>query len=165
MKPELQQELDALLKAYDQKQHAQEIKDQDIKAEEEKFLESFYSVRDSIIAPALEELGEIVKARGHGFEIEKRDYSIDSKGRTDNAMIAIVFIPGGSRSGYYAERYRYPSLGFTCDRHKEVVALHGSTLRPLGGGSLGPRGECKLEQITTDFIHAQAFEILKEVFK
>lgn len=68
---------------------AQQVCDKDRR--ERDFLEGFHALRDTLIKPVFEEVGQLVKARGYEYRIESWDERRDEHGRAEGPQVEIGF--------------------------------------------------------------------------
>ena len=154
-------QLTDILDSYEAKRVAAQQKLEQEKTEHELFLEDFTRLATSTIRPAMEEISEQLKKRGHEFEITEQQESIGSEGRTHNAGITLMIYPNGQRSRYPNER-NTPHIGFMTHSYKRNVYVYECTMMPGRGGRAGSAREYELNQITTQVIHDHILKVLAE---
>lgn len=162
MNNKLKSEIDTLFNGYEGRKAEQQKESQAQKQKEDRLLKEFYSIRERVIKPAMEEIGEILKARGQNYRIEENNESIDHEGKTKDAQIGIYFLLPKQEHIY--DLHRYPSVSFIATRYKEKVWVRESTIGPTRGGHSGSAGEYPLEQITTELVQQKVMKVLKELF-
>ena len=163
MNKEAKSRLDGLMDKYEQRLAATKTKQEQIKSEEETFLSEFKRLREEVIRTTMEEVGIHLKARGHDYQISEAEESVDAEGRTQDAEIIFSIFPAGiDRSLYRPENT--PSISFTAPRYKKKISVHGSNMLPNRGGSAGPRGEFKAEEIDGALVEREVLGVLEEIF-
>jgi hypothetical protein len=153
MNDKLKSEIDTLFNGYEARKAEQQKKSQAQKQKEDRFLKEFYSIREKVVKPAMEEIGEMLKARGQNCSIQEYNESIDHEGKTKDAQIGIYFLLPKEQH-----------VSFIATRYKEKVWVHESTIGPTRGGHSGNAGEYPLEQITTELVQRKVMKVLKELF-
>ena len=71
-------ELEALLDGYEKKQLEAKLKQDQEQYELEMYLEDFRELREKVIRPVMEEMGDILEQKGHDFKIKENEYSMES---------------------------------------------------------------------------------------
>jgi hypothetical protein len=140
MNPESKKALDRILQKHESTTLSVEHAKGGPASKEEQFLARFYSVRASILRPAMQEVGEYVRTRGYEYEIDEQN-EWTTGDTSSSGTIAIHFItsrqPGRSRRDY-------PTFSFSC------VTSH--------------EGEVPLEELTPDFVERQLVTLARHVF-
>lgn len=163
MNKEAKSQLDGLMDKYEQRLAEAKTKQEQIKLEEGAFLSEFKRLREEVIRTTMEEVGIHLKARGHDYRISEAEESVDAEGRTQDAEITFSIFPTGiDRSLYRPENT--PSISFTAPRYKKKISVHGSNMLPNRGGSAGPRGEFKAEEIDSALVEREVLGVLEEIF-
>ena len=162
MENETKDKLKNIFDKYDKKQSEVRQEAEKVKTEHEVFLDAFEATSTEVIRPTMEALGEIIKNRGHGFEITQGKESQDDKGRTVAAQVKMQIHPNGKRPSY--GQHDCPSLTFFAGTYKNEVWSHVSTMMPGRGGSAGKRNEYKLENITSEVVEKEIIHLLNECF-
>ena len=156
----LEKELDDLLDAFDKRQEQRKEVQNAQTLQEDKFVADFASFRSKTARPLFERVGNHLRQRGHDFDIEEVDYSVDRDGKTTNARISFHLFPMGVNRH---EGHSFPSYAITASRGRQVIHLHGSNMLP-SGGAFGPRGDFKLDQLTLEIVERDLLKLLTEVF-
>ncbi len=152
MKEETKSKLDAVFKA-----------EQVAKGKQEAFLQNFMEAQDTIIRPAMEEIGEYVRGKGYSHEIstEEDGISNDGNNRPISASTRITFFLGERQY----PRHQFPGFSVICDKNQELVFFHESTMSPGRGGHAGGAGQATLPEVTKDLIQEKISNVLSEVFR
>lgn len=160
MKDELKSSLDAIFKAdSDRKSAAQRALDEGLRKDAE-FSAAFQACAESVIKPAMEELGAYAEAQGYPYRIDEHREEAQG-GRHQAPSIAIVFV---LQRGKYHPINELPSFAVRCDKQKRKVEFVENTFSPGSPGRSGPAGEAALEEITAELIHSRIVRLLEEVF-
>jgi hypothetical protein len=154
MKDELKSRLDAIFDAHDAAK----------KAAASAFVREFKRVGNTIIRPAMEEVGKHAEARGIAFEVSEEDEKLpdDRRGGGQQARIEIVFFPSG---GARYPKHDYPAFTVICDKYKQNVLFHQRTMMPGKGGMSGSTGEASLADVTSEQIQTQILDVLAKAFE
>jgi hypothetical protein len=151
-----------LLDQYDERRRLAEEKLRQAKAAEVSFTEGFTQLRRDVIRPVFEQMGNLLRQKGHDFSIEEEDFAIGQDGKGTDARISIYIILSGIKGTPYAKD-QLPSLSFIATRYTMTVWLHGSNVLPDAGGSAGPRGDYQITQITRDLVESELVNLIAEI--
>jgi hypothetical protein len=96
-------------------------------------MRDFANIRDTLIRPAMEEIGNHAQLRGISFRISSQDeVPPDPRhGGGRDASIAIIFFPGGEKHS----DHEFPAFTVFCNKHKQRAIFHDRTMMPGRGGS------------------------------
>jgi hypothetical protein len=155
MKQEAKVQLDALLRMH--------ISNLRIAADEgscepEPKLEQFKDAFETVILPAMEEIGEQLRSKGFGFNVT---YSLRQSKEAGYpvtpAEIAITLYLDGKN---YLHRDN-PRLGIVFQPADCTVRFRQSTMRPQRGGQATDAGVMPLVAVTEELIQAKIISVLK----
>ncbi len=163
MRDSLKLELDALLDNYEIRKKKQQEEYRIQKREEDRFLKRFLLVREQVIKPAMQEIGELLKKRGKNNRIVEEDESVDTKGKLKEARISMFFLMRQQKQGHRLNQY--PLVAFIATKSKKRVWVHERTIGPDRGGHSGNAGEYSLEQISMDLVQQKIMKVLRELFE
>ena len=155
MAADLSLELGKLLDQYDEKRRAVEERRRQAKVDDETFQERFADLRTNVVRPVFEEMGIILKGRGHDFSISEDEYAGEPGGKTTEAAVSIRVMPAGMESDGQA-----PSLSFVTRHYNKTVCIRSSFALPQPGGPVGPRGDYQLAQIDKDLVQVEALKLI-----
>ncbi|WP_018183967.1 hypothetical protein [Kaistia granuli] len=163
MKDELKQTLDAAFQRHEASKRAATEAKQVAETKAQTFLRDFIEARDTIIRPAMEEIGEYVRNQGYVFEVSTEDDkpSPDGRGRSIAASIRLTFLLGDR----HRPSYEYPGLSVICEKQQQKVRFHESTMSPGRGGHAGPAGEATLNSITKEMVQEKISKVVAEIFR
>ena len=158
MKKEDESRLESILKTFEQKlAKSKDAKDQR-QSEEDVFYMEFKRIRTQVIRPAMEDIGNQLKARGHNSDISEVG---DERSKRD-AKITMSITMGGVPSSAYAPENTV-SVSFSHTGHT-TISFHASTPMQNKRGFTGLRGNFAASEITTDMVEKKILEVLEEVF-
>jgi len=153
--------LNDILDSYDAKREAAQHEAERSKTEHQQFLESFAKKASETIRPAMQDLAEQLKARGHEFEITEQQERADSDDHTQDAGITLTIYPTGQRPSYPNQR-ACPHVAFMTNSYKNSVYVRESTMMPGRGGRSGSTKEYDLDQITPKVVYEHILKVLAE---
>ena len=162
MKNQTKLELEALLDGYEKKQLEARLRQDQEQYELEMYLEDFKELREKVIRPVMEDMGDILEQKGHDFKIKEKEYSVDKKAFATEARIEFKIFPRSHAEEFYAENH--PSVMFSSDVTSQNIKVHGSYVMP------GRRGERELirtyaiSEITSDIVEKEILDILIKAF-
>ncbi|OGW67387.1 MAG: hypothetical protein A3H49_07070 [Nitrospirae bacterium RIFCSPLOWO2_02_FULL_62_14] len=158
MKEENGSQLQALMQNFEQKlAKSRDARDRQ-QTEAEAFYLEFKRVRTEIIRPALEDIGNQLKAKGHAVEISEVG---DERSKRDAKITLRVTIGGVPSSAYVPENTALVSF---CHTGHTTVSIQASTPSQHKSDFAGSRGSYALSEITTDLVERKILEVLEEVF-
>ena len=158
MKKEDESRLESILKTFEQKlAKSKDAKDQR-QSEEDVFYMEFKRIRTQVIRPAMEDIGNQLKARGHNSDISEVG---DERSKRD-AKITMSITMGGVPSSAYAPENTV-SVSFSHTGHT-TISFHASTPMQSRRGFAGLRGKYAASEMTTDVVEKKILEVLEEVF-
>jgi hypothetical protein len=112
----------------------------------------FAELKLSVIRPALETVGNKLKARGHEINISE-----DASGR-----ISIHIVPAGARKSIHPYD-RFPTLSFIGAPFTRTVGLHGRNARRNLESASGPRGDYKPSQLSKEVVEKELMKFVGEI--
>ena len=158
MKEENESHLKSIMQNFEQGlAKSKDAKDRQ-QSEEDAFYMEFKRVRTEVIRPAMEDMGNQIKARGHHVEISEVG---DERSKRDAKITMRVTIGGVPSSAYTPENTVLVS--FSHQGHT-TVSIHASTPSQHRSGFAGPRGNYALSEITADLVEKKILEVLEQVF-
>lgn len=154
--------LNSALDKYDQKQNEIKKSNEKKKTEHEIYLDNFKQKCKDVIRPTMEEIGNIIKERGHQFKIKQNDESIDRDRKTTAARIELEIYPEGKQPDYI--NLSFPHISFIAGTYDNKTYDHISTMMPGRGGSTGKRNEYELSEITKEVVQEKIINLITECF-
>jgi hypothetical protein len=162
MKDEIKSKLDAILDRHDAAKRAAAEAKRVAENKEQAFIREFLKICDTVIRPAMEEIGNSVSVRGISFRISNQDAipSDPRRGGGQGPSIAITFFPGQQE---YPE-HDFPAFTVFGNKYKQNVTFHERTMMPGRGGSAGPSGEANLAELSSDLVQTKILNVLHKGF-
>jgi len=158
MKEANESQLQTLMQNFEEKlAKSRDVKDRQ-QSEAEAFYLEFKRVRTEIIRPALDDIGNQLKAKGHTVEIAEVG---DERSKRDSKITLRVAIGGVPSSAYIPESTALVSF---CHTGHTSVSIQASTPSQHKSEFSGQRGIYALAEITTDLVERKILEVLEEVF-
>ncbi len=158
MKKENESQLESIMQKFEQKLAKSKDVHEQRQSEEDAFYVEFRRVRANVIRPAMEDVGNQLKARGHNFEISELD---DERRKRDAKITMSITLGGVPSSAYTPENTVLVSFAHT---GHTSVSIQASTPSQHRSGFAGPRGNYAASEITTDLVEKKILEVLEEVF-
>lgn len=158
MKEANDSQLQTLMQNFEQKlAKSRDAKDRQ-QSEEDAFYLEFKRVRAEIIRPAMDDIGNQLKAKGHTVDIAEVG---DERSKRDSKITLRVAIGGMPSSAYIPENTAMVSF---CHAGHTSVSIQASTPSQHKSEFSGSRGIHGLAEITTDLVERKILEVLEEVF-
>lgn len=164
MKPDTQAKFDAIFARHNAVQRAAADKKHAIETKEAVFLRQFLDARETVMRPAMQAIGDTLKANGYDFGIvtsEDGDDAREGEQRARQASIRLEFLLGEAPE----PPHEPPGFMVSCDKGKQLVRFYESTIRPGGGGRAGPCGETELSGLTADRLQEEILHVVEELFR
>ena len=124
-------------------------------------LSAFAKVRDDIIRPAMEEMGEYVKAQGYIYTIDTEADGVGPDSAYNKADIRLTLYVDGRR----ARKEDQPGLTVFCDKSRGLAQFHARTFTSGRGGHAGLVGEFEIAEVTTALVQEKILAVIAEVFR
>jgi hypothetical protein len=157
MKNETKEKLQGILDKYKEKELGLLMHHERTKNERKIFLTDFSSKINDTIRPCFEEVGKLLKSRGHGFEITQKAESRDHQGNIQSAQIKIELLPNGMRSDSGVR----PAISFIANSTRREIWTQVSTIM---SGCAGQRSVYTLDEITEDIVEEEVLSVLVSCF-
>lgn len=158
MKKENKSHLESIMNNFEQKMAKSKDAKEQRQSEEDTFYMEFKRVRTEVIRPAMEDIGNQLKARGHNSQITDVG---DERSKRDAKIIMSITIGGVPSSTYTPENT--VSVSFSHTGHT-TISIHASTPMQSRRGFAEQRGNYAASEITTDLVEEKILEVLEEVF-
>lgn len=122
------------------------------KTGEDAFPGEFAELKLSVIRPAFENVGNMLKTRGHEFHISEEP----------GGKISIHIVPAGVDKSIHPYDW-FPTFSFFGAPITKTVGVHGRNMRPNSEGSSGSRGDYKLAQINQEIVEKELMKFIGEI--
>ena len=116
------------------------------------FPREFARVKQSVIRPVFETIGNMLKERGHEFSVSEEQ----------GGKISIHIVPAGVNKSIHPYDW-FPTLSFFGAPFAGTVGLHGRNMRPNSESSSGSRGDYKPGQITRELVEKELMKFIGEI--
>jgi len=123
-----------------------------IKSSEEHFAADFATLKKSVIRPAFENIGGMLKQRGHGIHISE----------DPNGKIAIHIVPAGVEKSIHPYDW-FPTFSVFGAPFTGSVGMHGRNMRPNSEATSGSRGDYKLAQVDRSVVEKALMKFIGEI--
>lgn len=162
MRDETRKKLGELMDTYDRKRREAKRRAKEKGSAEVVFLGTFSVCRDETIIPAMREIGELLRSRGHQYGVLATGERIDADGKTIPAAVTLEFYPAGIARRRFAKR-TVPHVSFIAQPSTGKVLVYENSVAPRVGGWFGNKGEFSLDEIDGDFVEEQILPMIEEV--
>jgi inner membrane protein involved in colicin E2 resistance len=122
------------------------------KAAIDDFPGDFSKLKLSVIRPTLENIGNVLKERGHEINISE-----DAGGK-----ISIHIVPAGAKKSIHPYDW-FPTLSFIGAPFTRTVGLHGRNARRNSDSISGPRGDYKPSQVNKEMVEKELMKFVGEI--
>lgn len=157
MKPELESEMDALLKARRDKEQSQEDERLGRQEKQQAFRRRFSEFRRNLMQPTLQALVTVFQSKRIEARVEFHEKKPGSS-RPDQDGAGITFAFASLQSG------KESALSIHCDPVAETVTFH-SKVYAASGSTDGNAGVMRLEELTQDLIEEKVHKVFLESYK
>jgi hypothetical protein len=128
-------------------------------------LRRFVELRDKIIRPAMEAMGNYLKKKGYASQIVVEDEGIKER-RDTQPLLVPSSIRMNLGPAALAPTGLIPHLTVTCDKSDGRVAFsYGTFSGRSGGGESGSAGEADLSEVTEDLILKKLMMVIEKIVR
>lgn len=164
MEEKLKSSLDDILSKHDAK--LKEVAELAVREQSQhnEFQAEFARIKNGIIRPAMEEIGNYIRQKGHSFNIIEREEEYDSKLKIYKSSNGIVMtiMPSGFNASDFSNN-NTPSVGFYSDPRTKKIQITENNIMPHWGGSAGSKGSAESSEITRDYVQKQILALLNTI--
>ena len=121
-------------------------------AGEDDFAGDFARLKLSVIRPAFENIGNMLKERGHEFKISEEP----------GGKISIHIVPAGVSKSIHPYDW-FPTFSVFGAPYTKTVGLHGRNMRPNSESASGSRGDYKPAQISREIVERELMKFIGEI--
>lgn len=122
------------------------------KAAVDDFPGDFAKLKLSVIRPALENIGNMLKERGHEINISE-----DAGGK-----LSIHIVPAGATKSIHPYDW-FPTFSFIGAPFTRTIGLHGRNARRNSESASGPRGDYKPSQVNKEIVEKELMKFVGEI--
>ena len=122
------------------------------KTREDDFPGDFARLKQSVIRPTLETIGNRLKERGHEFNLSEEP----------GGKISIHIVPAGANKSIHPYDW-FPTLSFFGAPYTKTVGLHGRNMRPNSEPTSGSRADYKPAQISQEIVEKELMKFVGEI--
>lgn len=134
------------------------------------FIGEFERLVDETIRPAMEDVGAVLRSRGHEYEIATTKGYTDFDGRLHNTQITMRLYPVGIDRSLFVSTST-PYVAFASDWLDTRVTVQESTAMPVGNskapgnrGKSGKGAAYSLGQLTPAVVEREIVDVLAGIF-
>jgi hypothetical protein len=154
--------LDALLHDYAGEQDSREGEAAQEVASARRARRRFVALREAVIEPAMREVGEYLRARGHDYEVRSSETRDVGAGRHDEPSIALVVYPRGY-SRAKLDPAHTPMVTFRAGDAPGRLRTHLVKRVPGRSGAPDAGRAYELDDVTAEVVRHEILELLEAV--
>lgn len=158
MNTEDKSHLDAIMSSFEQKLAKSKDARTQRQSEEDAGYAEFKRVQTDVIRPALEDMANELKARGHDSQISEVG---DERSKRDVRITMTITIGGVPAAAFSPENTASVSFSRT---GATTVSIQATTPIKSRSGLASQRGNYAASEITTGMVQKKILEVLEEVF-
>jgi hypothetical protein len=164
MKEESKAQLTKIIGDYDARLAEADRVEAANRAAQAAFPERFVTFKAETIRPALQEIADLLNARGHEASVREQDESSTASGGVKSAAISLRVVPKP-----FAHKSTEPNstaieISFSANKSERKVTVSSTNTMMGHSGSVGKRGEYELDALTADVVSSHAIQMLSEAF-
>jgi hypothetical protein len=148
----LKQRMEKALDLFNETRDAATVGKQPDKPSKDDFPGDFEKLKLSVIRPALEDIGNRMKASGHKINISEEPAG----------KISIHIVPPGVNKSIHPYDW-FPTLSFFGAPFTKTIGVHGLNMRPNGDNGSGARGDYKLAQMDKAVVEKELKKFIGEI--
>lgn len=163
MEPTNREKLEETLAKHENRQKNLNEQIERKKAERTNFLDKFEFFANSVIKPIMIEIGDILKDKGHDYNVTfHKEYKNEQGNIIDSRIIMDIF-PNGKGRGSFGNVPAH--ILFHTETHSEKIGIHENNIVPGGGGgSAGKKsGKFTLDDLTTQIIEQEIIDTIGNI--
>jgi hypothetical protein len=128
------------------------------------FPERFVTFKAKIIRPELQEIADMLTARGHQAAVREQEESSSASGGVKSASVSLWVVPKPFAARSTEANPPSIEITFSANRSDRRVTVSSTNTMMSHAGSVGKRGEYGLEEVTADIVASHVIQTLKEAF-
>lgn len=163
MEKKIKTDLQLLFESLDNSQKVYDEGSDEFKKARAIFLKDFETAQDTIIFPAMKEIGDELVQRGHNYLIESSDSDGGDMGRRINRATSMYFFPFDKANHPEARRSEDPSISFYTEHLSLKVGVHANPKTRQHEAS--KRAEYSLDELSYDTVQSEIVKVLMEVME
>jgi len=124
----------------------------------------FVTVKAEVIRPALEEIADMLKERGHDASVREWEDSSNAEGGIKSAAVSLRVVPKPFVQRAAETNPIAIEVTFSANRAERKVAVSSSNSMISQGGKVGKRGEYEIDAVTADVVTSHVIQTLQDAF-
>jgi vancomycin resistance protein YoaR len=164
MKQEAKSQLKQIIGAYDEKLAEAERIDAANRAAQAAFPERFATLRSQVVAPALQEIAEMLNDKGHEASLKEQEESSSAVGGVRSAAVSLRIVPKPFAKKSAEGNPVTIEITFSANRAARKVTVSSTNTMIGHSGSVGKRGEYEVDAVTADVVASHVIQTLAEAF-
>jgi hypothetical protein len=161
---ETKKRLANVLDRYDEEQSGAKKQARETKTEQEELLKSFGQLRTKVIRPIMEDIGTVLKTRGHDYRIVEEDASTDEQGTLKDVMISMYIFPSHSgEKSTTSDLLHFPHISFKSDPSWRRIIVYTNNMTRAYGVLPEVHREYSISQITSALVEKELIQIVEGI--
>lgn len=119
---------------------------------EDTFPGEYATLKQSVIRPVFESVGNRMKERGHQFNISEEA----------GGKISIHIVPPGGNQSIHPYDW-FPTFSLYGAPFTKRIGVHGRNAKPNSSGSTGERGDYQLAQVNKETVEKELMKFIGEI--
>lgn len=161
--------LETLMTKYEKRLAEERKRHELIRKRHDAFVGEFERLTDETIRPTMEDVGAVLRSRGHDYDIAMTQGYTDVDRRPRNTQITMLVYPAGIQRSLFTSTST-PSVAFVCDwpetriTVRQSVTIPGNVAKVSSADKSGRRAEYFVKQVTAPAVEREIVEVLAGVF-
>jgi len=162
--------LETLMTKYEKRLAEERKRHELIRKRHDAFVAEFERLTDETIRPTMEDVGAVLRSRGHDYDIATTQGYTDVDRRPRNTQITMLVYPAGIQRSLFTSTST-PYVAFVCDWPETRITVRQSVTTPGNVAKTSPavdksgrRAEYFVKQVTAPAVEREIVEALAGVF-
>ena|SRR5579863_5444196 len=164
MKDEAKSQLRKIVSAYDEKLAEAERIETARRAAQAAFPGRFVTLRTETIAPAIQEIADLLNERGHRASVNEQEESSSAEGGVKSAAVSLRIVPKPFAQKPAEKSPITIEITFSANRSERKVAVSSTNTMIGNSGTVGKCGEYEIDAVTADVVANHVIQTLTEAF-
>ena len=122
----------------------------------------FVALAAEVLRPAMQEIADLLRARGHEATVHEQEESSSTAGGVKAAAVSMRVVPKSVTPGAASSSPVAFEISFSANRAERKVVVSSSSTMMNHGARMGKRGEFEVDAVTADVVATHAIKALEE---
>jgi hypothetical protein len=169
MREETRARLETLMARYEKRLADERKRHEATRRRHDAFVAEFERLIAETIRPAMEDVGDALRRRGHDADISTTQAYSDLDGRPRSTQVTMRVYPAGIQRSLFTSTST-PHIAFVCDWPEARITVRGSVTAPgtaprrAAAEQPGKRADYYAKQVTGPAVEREIVEVLSGVF-